>query len=275
MVNAIRYAEKFEGLTGTPSYTFPTEMMEYDPQQSYRQVFHQPVGASYSYDPTGTKKWPSEMGVETVRFKLYATTPDLISAAFDTMLTTLRGVGLGKLFTTNGAGERRWCYAKLAGRPEFPTGVKLPRFPQVICTFIRMSDWFGTVVTGTHVITTSQFVNFVVGGNAPTSNWVLRLRSNGNPGWAAGLILSVGSTVFTTSRAATNANHELKIDNERQQVLWSTNDGSSYTDDYANVILDAAQIDFLEFGPGNNSTLVSVSGGTNFNLDYSIYPAFY
>ena len=277
MVISMRFAEKFTNIAVTTTYTFPLEMYEWSNDQDYSSNLLSVAGADYPYDPAGNDPWPMEAAEEHVKFMISATTNELMNTIYDTLVSTLRTIGLGKLWSNDSVNSRRWCYAKLARRPSILVGIKAPHYPEVICDFTRMSDWFAEVATtGSQSIaaSTTDF-NITNAGNVAAKNIVFRLRSNSAAGWVDPTLINLTNSMQVAStRDATSMSSELKIDTEEGSVKYSTDDGASYTADYSLAIIPAIQVGLLQLQPGVNSMRVTTVGTPNSTLEWSFYAQF-
>lgn len=271
---SLRYAEKFTDPSGSTSYTFPTDDMEYEPAQAHRPAEAAAVGADYAHDYLGTLRWTKEVAEEPVRVSIWGSTSAAILTEFDTMCQKLINIGLGKLYTVDEAGTERWCWAKLAERPGYHVDASTLFVLPVTLRFRRFSDWYSTTATtGTVSVTVSPKTFTITNpGNARVTNLVVRLRSNNATGFTNPRLQNLTlNQQFDTTRDAASANSELRLDNEAMRVQWSTDDGSTYADDYANATLPATQVAICELDPGDNSMQYTDGGTPNFSLEYSFY----
>jgi hypothetical protein len=274
----LRVAEKFTSLDGATSYTFPIDELEYAPSQGYREATAGVLGADYVHDFAGAAAWSKEPGSESVRFVIWGSSAADADSQFDTMASTLRKVGLGKLWVVTAAGVRRWCYAKLRGRPSYMVNVEQFWNMPTEATFARLSDWFAeNPTTGSQALSASP-TNFTITnpGNARARAVTYRIRSDGATGFTDPTLKNntLNQQVATT-RDAAGANSELRIVSDRFAVEYSNDDGATYADDFALVTLPATQVGMLELAPGDNSFTYSQASGTpNSTLEWSFYAAY-
>lgn len=278
VANAPRYLEKFEDLTGSVTYTFPEDAYRYSPEQAFRLPMQAFAGADYAHDFLGLARAPKEPGAEEVSFLLWASTYTALETAWDDLCKKLINTGLGKLWTVDAASNRRWCYARLEGLPSRVVEATTYFQLGVTCRFRRLSDWFASAAVTATTVINSASVDVVINntGNANSRNLVLRLRSNSSAGFTNPTVTNVttGDSV-SLARTATSTNDEIKVDCFAHRVLFSSNDGASYADDWSKVTLGSTQTALLELVPGNN-TLRFASGGTpSYNVDHTFYPAFH
>jgi hypothetical protein len=273
---AILYLEKFESMDGLTVYTFPLDDMEYEASQGYRVTSANVVGADYSYDFARNAPWVKDNGSESLRFTIWGTSETAAVTAWDDMTGKLRKIGRGRLYALLPDGSRRWSYAKLAGRPSYvEQPLSFYNIP-VTLRFDRQSDWFSaTATTGSQTITATPATWTITNsGNAPVYAVTFRLRANNSTGFTNPSLsnLTNGYSVAST-RDAASANSEIKIDAGGQRILWSTDDGANYSDDYSSATLGATQVGIMRLDPGANSFRYADGGTPNLSLSWSFYPA--
>lgn len=279
MVDFLRYAEKFESVDTLLSYTFPGDNLEYQASQDYRASLANVIGADYAHDHLSAVPWTKDVGEEAVRFEIWKTTAAEADTEFDSFVGTCRRIGTGKLYALDQAGARRWCYAKLRGRPSYIVTVDQYVNMPVEATFIRLSDWFDeTATTGSQSLSASPTTFSITNpGNARVRiGLVFRLRANATGGFTDPTLenITTGESV-TSSRDAASANSELRITPERMAVEYSNDNGSTYADDYTLVTLGATQATLIELEPGVNQMRYTQASGTpNAVLEYSFYAAY-
>lgn len=279
VANQVRYLESFTG--GAGAVTFPLIRYEYDGgAQAYRNSDVQVVGADYAFDNLSFNPAPKGMGVETVRFLLAKDTPTNLSAQFDSLLATIRNGGKGQLYTTDAAGDRRWCWARLDARPGAVSSVDMWQHTAVMLRFRRYSDWFGaTPYSQTFTISTNPaFFTIFNPGNAPTelAVWLLTpLGINGIPQPRIDNLTNFWA--IQNSRTVSSLAQRFKWDGSRQEALWSVNGGISYSDDWANILLGPQQASLMRLEPGtNNMRFIPMGGGTpSLTISVTFSPAFH
>jgi hypothetical protein len=277
VVARIRYIEKFEDRLGVQSYTFPLALYEYQSQQGLRIAQAPAVGADYEYDFHRYFPAPKEVGVETIRFLNIGNTAALLETQIDDIRNKLYSFGRGKLWALASDGTRRWAWGRLRDMPTIQVGVGRFRYTPHVLTFLRTSDWQEqNATTGSQAINAAGTVSFniVAGGNAPIYDAVFRLRSNSATGWIDPTIYNnTNAYRMQTTRDATGSNDELKIDGNSKKILWSTDDGVNYANDYANFAYGSAQHDWFRLeGGGTSQIQISTPSGTpNFNFEWSFY----
>lgn len=269
------YAEKFEDTSGTQSYSFPQDDYGYEAAQALRVADAVSIGADYAHDHLGGLRWAKGVGEEAVRFAIWGADADTAMDAFDDCARRLLNIGRGKLFVLFPDGSRRWCWAKVVERPSYMVEAETLFKLAVAVRLRRYSDWYSTTAT-----TGSQVVNatptswtITNAGNTRVTAAVFRLRSSGATGFTNPRLENVTTgEQIDSSRDAASANDELKIDCGRMQVLRSTDDGATYSDDYANVTLPATQVDLLTLEPGDNTIRYTDGGTPSLTIEWSFYP---
>lgn len=271
----LRYAFKFTGEGG--EVVFPLAQFEYEPAQDFRSADMPLVGADYAFDFAGVHPWAKAVGVESVRFLLAGSPAQALQDQYDSMLTILMNAGMGQLWTTDPGGDERWADAKLASRPTITSVTNRWGYSPVSCRFRRYSDWQGPIVTGSQVVnTTPQLVALPNDGTARQRRFTFRLRSNSATGFNRPQMEHMGNgLVLGSTRVASTALQEIKIDGERSLVDWSTDDGLTYVSDWASVVLGPKQVDFMRLEPGVNTLRFTNTGTPNFTFEWSYCPAYH
>ncbi|MCC6381819.1 MAG: hypothetical protein IT304_04880 [Dehalococcoidia bacterium] len=275
---SVRYLEKFESVDGLMSYAFPVDDYEYEPSQAFRRAEAPVVGADYAVDFLGAAPWPKAVGEEALRFTIWGTSAADADGQFDDSVTTLRRIGLGKLYQLDSVTTRRWCWAKLLARPSYQVDVNGCFNVPVTLRFARYSDWFAAApTTGSVTITTSPYPLTITNpGNAPARFAVFRLRANAASGFTNPSLTNLTNGYsFASSRDAVSVDSELKVDTERMQVLWSDTNGAVYADDYALVTLGPTQVGFMQLEPGPNAMQYADGGVPNLDLEWSFYAPYH
>lgn len=277
MTTPQRYADRFTTINGLSVHTFPELEYEYDSGQSLRQPMAAGVGAHYAHRFGGTMPGLKDTGVERIRGNVSGDTVQEVDALKDD-LRAMQDIGLGKLWTVDADGDRRWAYAALASLPEIVTATRHGLWSPVVIEFTRWSDWYGeTPITGSRVVTaTPDTWTITMTGNATTGHAVFRLRANNSTGYTNPVLRNeeMGQQV-SSARDASAASSELKIDSWAYLVAHSTDDGASYTPDWANVTLPAAQVALIELRPGDNLFRYTNTGTPAVTIEWTIYPAWH
>jgi hypothetical protein len=274
MVDVVRYAEKFESRDGAISLAFPADSYEFEPSQTYRESLERVHGADYAHDFAGYLPWPKQTGVEVVRCVIWGTSGANADSQFDDLVSKCRRAGLGKLFSIDNAGTRRWCYAKLAERPLYrATSEQFFNIP-VALRFVRLSDWYGASLVSDDVLITTSPQTFIVNnpGNAPALAVQWWLQSNTSAGFTAPNIRNTENGYsIGTSRAASSSSDVLRIDSGRMAVEYSQDGGTVFANDYALAVLGGSQVGLFRLEPGDNTIEVTGGGTPNFWIEWSFF----
>lgn len=187
-----RILEKFESSDGARVVTFPLFAYEYESEQSLRNPEADLTGADYAVDLLGTSPGVKNSGRERLRFVNYATTPTAVDTARDVMFRDLHAIGLGKLYSIDSAGVRRWAWARIADMPSMSWKSGDIFKQSMALGFIRRSDWYSTTQRVYQFDLGSDDDTFTVhnNGDAPVRFMQWRLRSQANFRLAAGTAIT-------------------------------------------------------------------------------------
>lgn len=277
------YLEKFTGNVGT--FTFPLTNYEYTPDQSYRVAEARAVGADFAHDFAGRSAWAKDVGIESVRFLIVGRNGipligDGINDVYNDAVYKCRAGGLGQLWRIEASHlpeTRQWCWAKLDSRPGFSSKSSMPGMTAVTMRFRRYSDWYGEFTAPISHTFTASGQTWVIpqSGNAPIKNAILRFRANTAGGINHPLLTNTtNGYAIGSNRVGATINDDWKVDAGRYSSQWSTNDGASYADDYANIVLGATQVGFFQIEPGSNTLLFTSAGTPNLLLEITATDAY-
>lgn len=272
-----RILEKFTDMDGVSSYTFNTADFEQEMSGAFSIARQGVIGGNYGYLHR-TAAPVREPASVRLRFSVVSSSPSDVDTEVDNLAGVLYRVGLGKLFTVDSAGARRWCKAILAADPQvswragdiFRKGIGLD--------FLRFSDWFAEAATEDTAVITSTNTTFEINnpGTLPSRFVVIRLRANTAGGFTnPKLVNETNGYEFETSRDSASSNDEVKLDTEEPSVGYSTNDGVSYTDDFANLVLpDGHPPLAFPIEPGINTIRITNGGTPDLDVDWSLYATY-
>lgn len=276
-----RYLEKFESADAVLSYTWPNKQLQWETRQEVDAAVSRAIGANYSYSHLGYNPGIKGDAREVVRFMNVQNTPALLNTDIDTMRGYLYRIGKGKLFTIDGSSVRRWAWAIINSMPQITFSTGMNRRAPVIIDFSRLSDWMSaTQETGSQALS-SNITTFTItnDGSAATEEVVIRIRANSATGYHSGIVIlnQTNGHSITWNRAAASADDELKLDAGASTVKYSTNNGATYTDDYANVTLGSQQNAFFLLEPGANQIKVTDGGGgtPDASFEWAFYEPFH
>lgn len=294
-MDVVRYAEKFESLDASVSYTFPVDEYTYQADQRYRQVLAAAAGADYAHDFAGYSPWAKEVADERITGIIWGASGADADNQFDSMASKLRSVGLGKLFIKDQAGARRWCYSKVSARPGYgTTATAFYNIPFQI-EVVRLSDWFSTSLTSAtaSVSTNYHALTITNSGNAPVkSGLVMTLTATAAGGFSNVLITNVTTgEVIRWNGYARWSGAVLRIDTSDLSVKLLPDPGlvvgsstsyvgeagiggpGVYVDSYPLISLGPTQGGLMTLQPGDNSVVVQVDGSASFDFYYEFYGA--
>lgn len=279
---AVRFIEKFEDLTGTISYSFPTALYECQEEQPLRTAFTSGVGADYAHDHHGYGRPPLGVGRINVRAMAKESSPTNLSAEHDEARSECYRIGKGYLYRLDADGStRRRCLARLDAMPSITINNSNQfGISPLIFSFVKLSDWQATTATtGSQTIDTPlESVTVANGGNIAVTDVVWRLRNNGSTRAELPVLFNQTTGQYAAFlRPMGAADDELYLDSGARLVQWSTNNGAAYANDYSNFAGD-----FFRLDPGNNTLIVmcgrsvplpwlSSIGTPNFTLEWSFY----
>lgn len=282
----VRRPEKFIGVDGVSTFTFPLIMLKWQQSQPLATAFVPLVGADYPADYQGANIAPKRQGTERISFWIIsalATPTGLdVDTTVDNMHKVLINGALGKLYTVDDGAVERWSYARVAARPTVNVDPE-SRYAvrDVSCDFVRLSDWFASAATtGSQAVSaTPTSFNITNGGNAICRTAVFTFTPTGAGALATNpklFNLTTGYTQnfqYNTTAIPLNATTKrLKVDCENYTVLRSIDSGVTYpTNDYTNFVLPATQVACMELAPGVNSMQVTDGGTPSYTLSWSFF----
>lgn len=268
----------FTSHDGSTEIRFPTYGYEWESHQRFRAAEEPAVGADYAVDLFGIRAAPKEPGEERIRCYAVGESAEDLDAQVDALRATIARVGRGKLWVEDADGTRRWAWARPESLPEMTVTAANRRHVPLIVGFRRLSDWFAADPVMIHQRVTGQMHQFTLTnpGTAIVRQIVFTLRSRKSQGFSQPTITNqLTGEMFGTSRVAANASHVWRVDTGRLAVEYSTNGGSSWTNDYANFTTGTLQVGFLRLEPGANPIQVASSGSPDFDLEIEFWPAWH
>lgn len=286
-----RMLEKFENIAGSVTVDFPSAEFEQESESPLRVPVASLLGAHHGLDLLGGNPGLFDFGSERLRAVVHETAgPATVDTKVDELTSEVWGIGLGKIFTIDSAGARRWAYARVRSIPRltwragdiFQKGVALD--------FVRLSPWLGTTqITDTHTITASPTTYTVSNpGNLPATFVVIRLRANTAGGFTNPKVENTttvqtpfGSVLYTfeTARDSASSNSEVRLSTgtpvDDAAAEYSNDNGGSYADDFAQIVIPTAhRVLGFALAPGNNSIRVTVGGTPNVDVEIAAWAAY-
>lgn len=286
-----RRVEKWVNLAGTVTVNVPSYEVEWESAQGLRAPRAVVSGASYAYDLLGTNPALFDAGSERVRCLLYEPGgPTDVDDSLDDLMSGLWGMGLCKIYVVDSAGARRWAYGRVQSMPTITWKAGDILSKGVSIDFVRLSPWLGeTAITHTETVTASPDT-FTVNnpGNLPATIVEVRFRSNSAAGFTNPKIENLtavstpfGSVLYTfeTARDAASINDEVRLftgsPEEAAAVEYSTNNGSSYADDFAQITIPTVhRVLAFALAQGDNSLKATIGGTANVDIEITAWAAY-
>lgn len=271
-----RHLERFAAHDDSIAFDFPLLDYEWEQQQRYRVTMIPIVGADYAHDVRGFSPAPVENGKHMVRGNFVPESWDEYDTIKAEAFSKCRRIGAGKLYTIDDSSARRWAWARLMGLPDVTMSSEIGRILPLIFDFETQSDWHDVAATqgSINLNSAAQLFDITNPGDLPTEHIVFRLRSNSATGFANPILrnLTAGSLYeIASTRDATGALSELRIDTETWRVQFSNDDGMTYADDYALVTIPATQGALMGLKPGVNNMQYVNTGTPNAVLEYYFF----
>lgn len=256
---------RFESADAGIVYTFSLAQYEFEEDQFSRTPTFPAAGADGAFDGWRAGVAPVELKTIRLRGTIVAASAAAVDTAVDEMRGEFRRIGRGKLFMAMADASERWTWARATIMPfrRFQTNdVQRQDFR---CEFLANPDWYDDALTTDTETVTASGQTWIVNnpGNVPAKLVVLRLRANGAAGITNPKITNqTTGHILESARDSASADDEIRYDTERGAVEYSTDDGSTYADDFGQYVLPTTQVPLtFELAPGNN-TLQYTGGGT-------------
>lgn len=269
-----RYLKEFRDLNNLHTYVFPEMEYEYDEVPELESPHQNILGGQYGVDLLGFA--PSLLGprIATVRYVLDGEDEDDFDTKLETMLSKLRLINKGRLFTNKG----HWAYARMITAPStsYTKGEHLwmPATP----AFRLDTDWMAADehTEGPFLINQiSQDITVNNPGSVRTSVMRIMIEANTAAGFANPNIINLlnGYNVGT-NRDSQSTNSKIRIYTGKPSMEYSNTVVPVYAADYGNRILGPNQALWFVLEPGNNLIRITTSGTPNWNLTFTFYPVF-
>jgi hypothetical protein len=270
-----RYLARFESTDGALVVTFGLNAYRWESDQAFRLALSPAAGADWAYDPAGKGRAPLDVAVERVSYLVRAATEAALETALAELRSRIARIGLGYLIRRDSDGTERRAFARPATMPVISRVPGSQVAQPVVLEFRRLSHWMATTATTGSTTVTSTPHTWTISnpGDLPCDAVVFRLRSNSaGPTTDPKLENLTNGYWWATTRDLTHAYHEIRIDTGRWAVEWSTNDGASYSNDWALASIGATQVGIMRLEPGSNSMRATVASGTpSYTLEWSFY----
>src|SRR5690606_22940343 len=257
---------------------FPTKAYEWESSQTLRDAIEPAIGADYGVSMLGRRPAPKEVASERLRGLIVVDDPAKLDAELDRLRSRLYRIGRGRLWAVDAAGNERWAWARLASMPDVTLTVDNVWHAPAIVEFQRLSDWYAAEPVVIQQRVTSPTLNLAITnpGEATARQITVTLRSRKSAGFSQPTITNelTGETCGT-SRVAGGATHVWRLDAGRLAVEYSTDGGTTWASDYANLITGPLQVGFLRVEPGTNPLTITSQGSPDYDLEIRFYPAWH
>ncbi len=259
----VRYFIRFEKADGLQTAYFKSNRYEYEQQQGLQLAGMPLTGESYNFDNQGSMPSIKTNAQERVRF-LNLGENDEIDDDLDEFKRIVDW-GVGKIVTKGASGER-WAWGRPTDMPSLSFSVEQVGFSPVIMSFERSSDFYATTHDELFNVSDPQTISVTNGGNATAKDPVIILKgpATANPSVTNNSAFLEGTTTpykVESTRTLAGSTNWLKFDAARNEVMYSSNSGSTWADDSDNLVLQDGQLRLMIFPPGANSLVVdNVSG---------------
>lgn len=269
---------RFSAAGGGLAVEFPPAAYEWESSQSLRGATEPAVGADYAVDLLESRPAPKAVATERVRGLIVARDGAALNVEMDRLRSRLYRIGRGRLWAVDAAGNERWAWARLDSMPDITLTVEHRRHAPVILSFLRLSDWYAAEPVVIQQRVTSPTLNLAITnpGEATARQITVTLRSRTVAGFSQPTITNelTGETCGT-SRVAGGATHVWRLDAGRLAVEYSTDGGTTWASDYANLITGPLQVGFLRVEPGTNPLTITSQGSPDYDLEIRFYPAWH
>lgn len=264
--------KSFESIDALTSIVFPKIELEYEEDQALLVPSEQLTGAHYSYDVLGSGKAIKQSAIERIRFTVAEDDPDLLDAAVQSIKSKLFEIGRGKLRKSlNQDTVQRWCYARAVAMPTLAVRNRDSSYQSVRIDFRRDSDWFSSALVTTNLSPNADPYNVDVTNAGDATAYAIAVIFKGtftNPNIRNNTLINGKSLIASSLRDGTNAAHWLRFNAANGKIEWSTNSGSSYSDDIVNWVRASGQVHLFALAPGVNALTIRGANGATVTLEY-------
>lgn len=273
-----RIPTHFSNAADSAEFDFPLADYSFEYEQAMYTPDAPQSGAHGSFDLLRDGVAAKGPGLLRLSFTVYETTPGTVETTVDEMMQKLYSYGRGKLWTVGPDSAtandvERWTYARAMQMPSlrWQGGDILSKGASI--AFRTDPFWYGTTaLSGSPFTLNSDPDTFTItnGGNAPIYNAVLTLSGTyTNPV----IRNTTNGYQLESATDGSSANHLLQFDAGIPRVRKSTNNGSTWSDDYANYVRQSGQVHLMVLDVGDN--VFSVTGCSSGALAIAAYPAYH
>lgn len=268
---------KFSNIAGSAEFVFPLAEYSYEFDQPLYVPSEPQVGAHGEFDML--RDGSAAKGAMLVRlgFTVFEEHPKDVETTIDEMQAKLWSYGRGKLWTSGldsaGAVELRWARGRVMQMPSLRWSGGQVLSKAATLGFRCDPFWYSEdplLESALTVESDPDVFEVTNPGNAPVYNAILTLsgtytnpviRNNTN-----------GYQVASTTDGS-SADHLLRFDAGRPAIEKSTNNGSTWANDYANYVRQSGQVHLMVLDPGVNE--IEVTGCSSGSLTIAGNGAFH
>lgn len=276
-IDAMRYVEKAVTIDGLHSVTFPTDLYEWQDVGPFRAAHTRLFSNNFVFDHLRNAVSPRDLARTSVRFGIGEASAILNDAKVEEIITALAGRGPIWLYTLGVDGTRRKARCRLHHMPDIVVSYKNGRNALASLDFERYTDWLAEDPVMETIAVTASPQSFTIEnpGSMPADEVVVRFRANSGTGFTnPKLENQTNGYSFESTRDATDAAHELRLDTSEPSVKWSTNDGGNYSDDLVNLVMPTTFMPLaFPLDPGPNSLRYN-GGAIDANIEITFYPKY-
>jgi hypothetical protein len=275
ILNKQRWLHSFQSRDGSEEILFPRGDHEWDSTQSLRLANSNVIGTSYAFDLLGHSLAPKDVGIERIRYTILGNPTD-VDAELDNERATMYEFGTGRLWSRDKLDTKRWAWARLSEMPSISIGPKDNNIVPVSVSFVRLSDWYSETpeIFAEDIIASPHEIQIDNTGNAMITNIQLEIRSNaGAPSGFHNpkITNAVTGEWFQINRISTTDQDILKIAMQEYKVEFSSNGGTTFQSDYANLEMGTTQVGLMRFIRGTNVIRYEDDAVPNVNLSLNYF----
>lgn len=268
-----RIPTKFTTYDGSSSvFTFPLADYEWGSDQPVNAPTTPLTGANYEYDTLGDLPSPKKNATEHLRFTFRSTDPASVDTDVDAALAGIRAIRRGWLYTQDANGVDRRAYARAVMLPSFSWQAGMIFKKGANVDFARSSDWYSVDEEYPDPISIDSddfTVTITNPGTERVYNSVITVKG---PFAAPSITNDTNAYGVQSSRSAGDDSGQVRLDAGVNAVLYSTDTGGTFANDYANASLTGDQVQIMILEPGDNT--IHVTGANGGTLVVTFFAAF-
>lgn len=265
---AKRYLYKWTAMDGTShAYTFPTARYELEQTQAVTSPIGKVLGGG-TVRLLGNQ--PVALEEAQVRIRcVFVGSESEQDDEIDGARANLYLGALGKLWSTDIGGNERWALAEITEMPQLTVAYGSPNILPMVFGFRLFTPWFDEAPISASATKTASPATLEVTnhGTIAATRVQIRIQSQSAAGFSnIKVVNGANGHVFESTRDATSADDELRLDTTVPEVTYSTDDGVNRGDDYAAYVEPPLAQKLLSFDlePGVNELTITCSGTPNY-----------